>query len=122
MLIQLCIDVPEIVGNSEILNSIQLEYKSYNVFENLMEQELMQKSVDFIQSMKDSLVDTDANGNEVKFFSNEMLVRKYLKWSEDDLKLNARLRKQEMNELNEQSEEAAQAANAEEGDADEDEY
>lgn len=121
MLIQLCIDVPEIVGNSEILNSIQLEYKSYNVFENLMEQELMQKSVDFIQSMKDSLVDTDANGNEVKFFSNEMLVRKYLKWSEDDLKLNARLRKQEMNELNEQSEEAAQAANAEEG-ADEDEY
>ena len=122
MLIQLCIDVPEIVGNSEILNSIQLEYKSYNVFENLMEQELMQKSVDFIQSMKDSLVDTDANGNEVKFFSNEMLVRKYLKWSEDDLKLNARLRKQEMNELNEQSEEAAQAANAEEGDTDEDEY
>ena len=121
ILIQLCIDVPEIVGNSEILNSIQLEYKSYNVFENLMEQELMQKSVDFIQSMKDSLVDTDANGNEVKFFSNEMLVRKYLKWSEDDLKLNARLRKQEMNELNEQSEEAAQAANAEEG-ADEDEY
>ena len=122
MLIQLCIDVPEIVGNSEILNSIQLEYKSYNVFENWMEQELMQKSVDFIQSMKDSLVDTDANGNEVKFFSNEMLVRKYLKWSEDDLKLNARLRKQEMNELNEQSEEAAQAANAEEGDTDEDEY
>ena len=82
----------------------------------------MQKSVGFIQSMKDSLVDTDANGNEVKFFSNEMLVRKYLKWSEDDLKLNARLRKQEMNELNEQSEEAAQAANAEEGNTDEDEY
>jgi hypothetical protein len=74
-----------------------------------MEQDLMEKTVNFIQSMKDSLVDTDANGNEVKFFSNEFLVRKYLQWSEDDLKLNARLRKQEWEELNKQSEEAAEA-------------
>ncbi len=109
ILIQLCIDVPEIVDNHELLNSIQLEYTSYNVFENLMEQDLMQKSVEFIQSMKDSLVDTDANGNEIKFFSNEMLVRKYLRWSDDDLKLNERLRKQEWAELNKQAEDSAEA-------------
>jgi len=109
ILIQLCIDVPEIADNKELLNSIYLDYKSYNLFENLMEQDLMEKTVNFIQSMKDSLVDTDANGNEVKFFSNEFLVRKYLQWSEDDLKLNARLRKQEWEELNKQSEEAAEA-------------
>ena len=69
--------------------------------------------------MKDSLVNTDANGNEVKYFSDEMLVRKYLRWSDDDIKLNAKLRKQEMEELNKQSEEAAEAI---EGGADEDEY
>lgn len=116
---QLCLDVPELLDNKEFLNSIILRFKSYNVFENLMEQELMKASVDFIQSMKDSLVNTDANGNEVKYFSDEMLVRKYLRWSDDDIKLNAKLRKQEMEELNKQSEEAAEAI---EGGADEDEY
>lgn len=118
ILIQLIIDVPELMDDSEFLNSIQIRYESYNVFEELMEMELMQKRVDFMQSMKDSLVDMSANGNDVKFWSNEYLVRKYLKLSDADMKLNARLRQQELDELNDQSDEEAEALNGEGGEDD----
>lgn len=99
MIIQLCIDMPELQDERPFLNSIQLKYNSYNLFEELMEMDLMQKRVDFIQTMKDSMVDMDAEGNDVKFFSSEFLVKKYLKLSEADLRENAKLKKQEEEEM-----------------------
>ena len=51
----------------------------------------------FIETMKNALVETDADMNEVHYFSSEFLVRKFLKGlTEDDLKLNAKLKKKEM--------------------------
>lgn len=99
MIIQLCIDMPELQDERPFLNSIQLKYNSYNLFEELMEMDLMQKRVDFIQTMKDSMVDMDAEGNDVKFFSSEFLVKKYLKLSEADLRENAKLKKEEEKEM-----------------------
>ena len=61
--------------------------------------ELMQKRVEFIQTMKDSMVDMDANGCEVKFFSSKFLVKKYLKMSDADLKENDRMKQEEIEEL-----------------------
>ena len=60
----------------------------------------MQKRVAFIQEMKEGLVDMDPNGNEVKFWSSKFLVMKYLKLSDADLKLNDKLKKEEIEELN----------------------
>lgn len=98
--IQLAMDIPELVDNRELLESICLQYKSYNLFEEMMELELMQKRVEFIQSMKDSMTDMDAEGNDVKFFSSEFLVQKYLKLSNADLELNNKLKAEEIEAMN----------------------
>ena len=98
--VQMCLDIPELVENKEFLDCIQLHYKSYNLFEELMEMELMQKRVEFIQTMKDGLVDMDKEGNEIKFWSSEFLVKKYLHLSDADLSMNKKLKDEETERLN----------------------
>jgi hypothetical protein len=46
------------------------------------------KRIEFISNMSQSLVETDAEGNEVPFFSMKFLIMKYLKMSDADLELN----------------------------------
>lgn len=98
--LQLALDFPELQDNRQFLEAVSLQYKSYNLFEELMDMELMQKRVEFIQSMKDSMVDMDSEGNEIKFFSSKFLVKKYLKLSDADLELNNKLKQEEIDELN----------------------
>ena len=98
--LQLALDIPELTENKHILEAISLQFKSYNLFEEMMEIELMQKRIDFIQSMKESMIDMDAEGNEVKFFASEFLVKKYLKLSDADLKLNSKLKQEEIDKMN----------------------
>ena len=98
--LQLAADHPELLDNKEVLEAISIQFKSYNTFEELMEMELMQKRVDFIQSMKESMVDMDVEGNEIKFFSSKFLVEKYLKLSPQDISLNEKYKKEEIEELN----------------------
>ena len=98
--LQLALTIPELQDNKDILEAISLQYKSYNLFEEMMELELMQKRIESIQNMKDSMVDMDVEGNEVRYFSSEFLVKKYLKLSDQDLDLNRKLKQQEIEELN----------------------
>lgn len=98
--LQMALSVPELQDNREFLEAISLQYKSYNLFEEMMEMELMQKRVEFIQNMKESMIDMDIEGNEIKYFSSKFLVQKYLKYSTEDLKLNKKLKEQEIEELN----------------------
>lgn len=97
--IQLALSIPEIADDKAFLNSIQLQWKSYNLFEELMQIELQDKRVEFISSMKEGLVDVDQEGNEIKFWSSEFLVRKYLKLSDSDLALNNKLKEEEVERL-----------------------
>ena len=117
--IQLALDIPELQDNKQILDAVSLQFKSYNLFEEMMELELMQKRVEHIQTMKDSMVDMDVEGNEIKFFSSEFLVKKYLKLSDQDLKLNEKLKQKEIEDLHlaggEASDAAAMAASDGEG-------
>ena len=98
--LQLAVENPIFRDNREILESISLQYNSYNLFEEMLDLELMLKRVDFIQTMKDSMIDEDVEGNTIKFFSSKFLVQKYLKLSPQDLDLNAKLKKEEIEELN----------------------
>ena len=98
--LQLALSIPELQENRPFLEAISLQYKSYNLFEEMMEMELMQKRVEFIQSMKESMVDCDVDGNEIKYFSSKFLVQKYLKYSSEDIKLNKKLKEEEIEELN----------------------
>lgn len=97
--LQLALSIPELQDNKEFLEAISLQYKSYNLFEEMMEMELMQKRVEFIQTMKESMIDMDVEGNEIKYFSSKFLVQKYLKYSSEDIKLNKSLKEQEIEEL-----------------------
>lgn len=98
--LQLALAIPELQENKGILEAVSLQYKSYNLFEEMMELELMQKRIESIQNMKESLTDYDVEGNEVRYFSSEFLVKKYLKLSDQDLDLNHKLKQQEIEELN----------------------
>lgn len=95
-------DIPDIQDDPMFDMRVTLEWARYDVFEELKEAELMQKRLDLIQSAKDSLVDMDAEGNEVRYFSSEYLVKKYLKLSDDDMKENRRLKQREDKERQEQ--------------------
>jgi hypothetical protein len=68
--LQLALSIPELQDNRQFLDAVSLQYKSYNLFEEMMDMELMQKRVDYIQTVKDSMVDMDVEGNEIKFFSS----------------------------------------------------
>lgn len=98
--LQLAADHPELLDHKDILEAISLQYNSYNTFEELLDIELMQKRVDFITTIKDSLVDMDVEGNEIKFFSSKFLVEKYLKLSPQDISLNEKYKKEEADEFN----------------------
>lgn len=98
--LELALKIPELQSNRQFLDSISVQFKSYNLFEEMMELELTQKRCDFIQSLKDSMVDMDKEGNEIKFFSSKFLVQKYLKFSDADLKLNDKMKQEEIEELN----------------------
>ncbi len=98
--LQLAANHPELLENKQILEAISLQYKSYNLFEEMMELELYAKRIENIQTMKESLIDMDTEGNEIKFFSSKFLVQKFLKFSPQDISLNDKLKKEEIEELN----------------------
>ena len=98
--LQLAKDFPELQENRQILEGLSMQYHSYNLFEEMMDLELMQKRIDFITSVKESMCDQDMEGNEIKFFSSKFLVQKYLKLSTQDLDLNDKLKREEIEDLN----------------------
>ena len=98
--ISLALNIKELEDNRAFLDAIQLHFKSYNLFEEMMEMELMNKRVEFIREMKEGLVDQDKEGNEVSYWSSEFLVKKYLHLSDDDTDLNNKLKKKEIEALN----------------------
>lgn len=93
--IQVCLQHPELRDDDAFKARLGLEYHKYNVFEEMKEIEILQKRLDFVQSMKDGLVEQDADGNDVKFFSSQFLVERYLKLSPDDIKLNNKYKAKE---------------------------
>ena len=88
------------MGHLAILNAVEEAFDISFEPEEMMEIELMDKRIEFISNAKDSMVDMDVEGNEIKFFSSEFLIKKYLKLSESDLELNKKLKEKEIKELN----------------------
>ena len=93
-------DIKELADDPLFESKVNLTWSRYDVFEQLKEKELLQAELDLISAAKDSLIDFDAEGNEVRFFASEFLVRKYLtSMSESDLKLNRKLKAKEDKEM-----------------------
>ncbi len=119
--IQLTLSVPDIKNDKRILDSISLRWNSYNLFEEMMNIDIMTKRIEFIGTMKDSLATTDAEGNEESFFSLKFLVMKYLKMSDADLELNEKYKMEEKlaKQKNEEAPEEEEASAEEETGAEE---
>ena len=114
--IQLTLSIPDIKNDKRILDSISLRWNSYNLFEEMMNIEVMTKRVEFISTMKESLVETDSEGNDISFFSMKFLIQKYLKMSEADFELNEKLKKEEKLESGDKSgEEGEEEMDGDEG-------
>lgn len=92
--IQIALNIPDIKNDKRILDSISLHFNSYNEFNELAEMEVMTKRVEFIGTMKDSLVITNEEGEEEPFFDPEFLIMKYLKMSEADIELNRKMKEE----------------------------
>ena len=86
--IQLSLSIPKLNSNYRLIGSVGLRFNSYNMFEEMMNIEVMTKRLEFITNMKDSLPVMDDEGNENPYFDLEFLITKYLKMSESDLALN----------------------------------
>lgn len=92
--IQLALSIPDIKNDKRILDAISLRWNSYNQFEEMANIEIMTKRVEFIGTMKDSLVIQEGE-EEVPYFSPKFLIIKYLKMSEADLELNEKYKLEE---------------------------
>ena len=86
--IAVALSIPEIKDDKRLLEAISLRFNSYNQFEEMAGIEVDSKRIEFISNMAQSLVETDAEGNEKPFFSLKFLIMKYLKMSDADLELN----------------------------------
>ena len=128
--ISVALALPDIKNDKRILDAMSLHFNSYNLFEEMMNMEIMQKRIDFIGTFKDSLTETDAEGNDVPFFSLKFLVMQYLKMTDADLELNekykleAELAKKSGGKKDEEESEEGgneEGGNEEEGGSEEDE-
>jgi hypothetical protein len=97
--IQMTLDYPDLMNDDSFKSQVGVKFNKYNVFEEMKEMELLQKRIDFITSMKDGLVDYDPNGNEIKYFSSEWLIRRFLDISEEDIRNNNSMKKKEQEKL-----------------------
>ncbi len=88
----MCLDFPQLKDDDAFKAQIGIKYNKYNIFEEMKEIEILQKRLDFVTSMKDGLVEQDANMNEIKYFSSEFLIQRFLGLSNDDLRLNKKLK------------------------------
>lgn len=97
--LQLALQLPELKTDRRILDAISLDFISYNQFTELMEAELDQKRMEHIQTLKDTFTNTDADGNETPYFCDKFLIIKYMKFSDADLELNEKYRREMAEEL-----------------------
>lgn len=93
--ISLALQIPDLKNDKRILDAVSLKFHSYNLFEEMMDIEIMTKRIEFIGTFKDTLTITDAEGNEEPYFSPKFLVIKYLNMSDADLELNEKYKRQD---------------------------
>ena len=93
--ISLALQIPDIKNDKRILDAVSLKFNSYNLFEEMMNIEIMQKRIEFIGTFKDGITIADSEGNETPYFSPKFLVIKYLNMSDADLELNEKYKLEE---------------------------
>ena len=88
--IQMTLKYPEFKDDPHFRTQIALQYGEDNMFAELKTMEIMEKRLEFISTMQDSLMKTDPiTMEEEPYFNMDFLVDRYLKLSPDDKASNA---------------------------------
>ncbi|MEJ6767122.1 MAG: portal protein, partial [Gammaproteobacteria bacterium] len=89
MYIQMCLKYPEFTNDPQFRTQVALRFNEENVFAELKTMEIMEKRLEFIGNMRDSLMTTNQETMEEEYyFDQEYLVKKYLKLSDDEIRGN----------------------------------
>jgi len=87
--IQMCLKYPEFTNDPQFKTQVALRFNEENVFAELKTMEIMEKRLEFIGNMRDSLMTTNQETMEEEYyFDQEYLVKKYLKLSDDEIRGN----------------------------------
>ena len=100
MWLQFCIDYPEFAANNVLKNAIGLNYVEENIFILAKEAANLKMGADLITSL------SGMKGNDGKpVFCMEFLLKKYLSLTEDDWRINERMKKEEEERMKKAAEE-----------------
>jgi hypothetical protein len=91
--LQMCLDVKELKADHKFANAVGLVWHDDNVFEEIKTQELLNKRLATLNSMK-AVVDDEGK----PYFSTEFLIREYLKLSDESLTKNHSYKAAQTNE------------------------
>lgn len=109
---QMCLKYPEFKDDPSFKTQISLQFNEENMFAELKHMEIMERRIDFISQLKDSLVETDPETMEEDyFFDMEFLVDRYLKLSDDDKAANEAYKKRKKSKDAEEPEKNGDDAN-----------
>lgn len=90
--LQLVAKFPELRSESDILKCFKLKWNSYNVFEELMQLDIINEKVEAVTKLSESMKKFTPDGEELPFWSMNLLIKKFIKeFSEDDLELNEKM-------------------------------
>jgi hypothetical protein len=81
--LQMCLDMKELKTDPKFANAIGLNWYNDNVFEEIKDQELINKRLATLNALK-----AVQNDEGKAYFSTEFLIREYLKMSDEDLQKN----------------------------------
>lgn len=81
--LQMCLDVKEIKSDHKFSNAVGLVWHDDNVFEEIKNQELLNKRLATLNAMK-----AVVNDENKPYFSTEYLIKEYLKLSDEDIAKN----------------------------------
>jgi hypothetical protein len=87
--LQMCLKFPEFATDPVFKTQIALQFNEENMFAELKQMEIMERRLDFVSTMQDSLMKVDpVTMEEMPYFDMEFLVDRYLKLSPDDKEAN----------------------------------
>jgi hypothetical protein len=79
----MCLDFKELKDDHKFSNAVGLQFYDDNVFEEIKQQELLNKRLATLNALK-AVVDDSGQ----PYFSTEFLIKEYLKMSDDDIAKN----------------------------------
>jgi Bacteriophage T4-like portal protein (Gp20) len=93
--IQMVLDNPALGDDFNFKSNFTIKFNKENVFEEMKSMDLATKRIEFITTLKDSLVQQDADLNEISYFNLDFLVQRYGGFTQEDLKMNERFKQME---------------------------